>query len=76
MWNVRSWTFVFEAVREVEDGMAEARARGQCTAEQLAQFPGFLREMAAEILRAAHETDGPMPAAVLEFVGRHRDPVA
>lgn len=75
-WNVRSWAFVLEAIREVEDGMAEARASGRCTAEELAEFPGFLREMAAEILTAADEIDGPMPAGVSEFVRRHGDPAA
>lgn len=72
--NARSWAFVGEAVRELEDGMAEARAIAQCTAEELAVFPGFLREMAAEPLRVAHEIDGPIPSDVSEFVRRHRYP--
>jgi hypothetical protein len=76
MWNVRSWAFVLEAVREVEDGMAKARAGGRLTAEELAEFPRFLREVAAEILQVAHQIDGPMPADVLEFVRHHRDPAA
>jgi hypothetical protein len=73
-WDVRSWAFVLEAVREVDDGVAEARASRRPTAKELAELTRFLREMAAEILRVAPEIDGPMPADVSEFVRRHHDP--
>ena len=75
-WEVLSWAFVLESVREIEDGMAEVRASGRCTAEELAEFPEYLREMAAEIVERAHEIDGPMPPEVAGFVRRHRDPAA
>ena len=75
-WKVLSWAFVLESVREIEDGVAEARSSGRSSPAAMAEFRGYLREMAEGIVARAHEIDGPMPPEVAEFIRRHHDPVA